>query len=261
MQGLGQLLGSGVEHVDSVSDDGSIVVGYTPPRGAFIWDAAHGMRSLQEALVSDYGFDLTGWTLDGAIIAADGRTILGTGTNPLREDEMWVATITVPSSHIRGDINFDGHIDRLDVARFATHLGKNNDVGWATGDFDGDGATTLLDLFLQQANLGSTLPSPAASVAVPEPANWAMLLFCGLVGGLSRGWRRRSLLRSFLSTPIAWTAASTLPACSTNCLAATSDSIETPATDALARRPRRRLPLRPGFLYFTALIRLPGNVG
>ena len=31
---------------------------------AFIWDSVNGMRSLKEVLITEYGLDLSGWTLN-----------------------------------------------------------------------------------------------------------------------------------------------------------------------------------------------------
>jgi probable HAF family extracellular repeat protein len=70
---------------EAVSGDGSVIVGEaeTGTSTAFIWDAAHGMRSLQDLLQNQYGVDLTGWKLlQASGISDDGRTIVGWGTNP-----------------------------------------------------------------------------------------------------------------------------------------------------------------------------------
>jgi probable HAF family extracellular repeat protein len=109
MQGLGQLPGlpAGLiadSGASAISGDGSIVVGISSSSSAlghesFIWDAAHGMRSLQQVLVHDFGLDLTSWTLSVPRgISADGRTIVGDGINPLGQGEAWIATIPEPSS-------------------------------------------------------------------------------------------------------------------------------------------------------------------
>jgi hypothetical protein len=77
-----------------------------------------------------------------------------------------------------GDINFNGRVDRLDAATFAQFFGQQAGSTWTTGDFNGDGATTLHDWALLQSNFGVTVASlgvPAA--AVPEPGS------LGLAGG------------------------------------------------------------------------------
>jgi probable HAF family extracellular repeat protein len=103
MVGLGMAVGT-VFLPDSlasdVSADGSVIVGSghldtSPPDTsphALIWDPIHGWRLVEEVLVSDYGLDLTGWTLTAATaISGDGLTLVGLGTNPEGEGEGWIA--------------------------------------------------------------------------------------------------------------------------------------------------------------------------
>jgi uncharacterized membrane protein len=88
--------------------DGSVVVGSGGIEGncgpfgcqtvsrAFIWDAQHGMRDLATVLTAA-GLDLTGWTLSEARgISANGRVIVGTGTNPDGNTEAWRADLGGP---------------------------------------------------------------------------------------------------------------------------------------------------------------------
>lgn len=82
----------------SVSGDGSIVVGRSSA-GAFIWDDLSGLRSLQDVLTSDYGLDLSGWSLTRATgITPDGMTIVGQGRAPSGRAEGWIAHIPEPTS-------------------------------------------------------------------------------------------------------------------------------------------------------------------
>ena len=68
-------------------------------RVAFIWDSVHGMRDLRDVLVSDFGLDLTGWTLRSANdISADGTVIVGTGINPDGNPEAYRAVVPEPTS-------------------------------------------------------------------------------------------------------------------------------------------------------------------
>lgn len=81
----------------AASADGSVIVG-DPFQGSgdctFIWEAQHGIRSLHEVLINDYGLDLTGWQLSEARgISADGNTIVGFGTNPAGQNEGWIANL------------------------------------------------------------------------------------------------------------------------------------------------------------------------
>jgi probable HAF family extracellular repeat protein len=84
MVGLGDLLGGSFEsRAEAVSADGSIVVGFGSTAlgyESFLWDSVNGMRNLQTVLTSDYGLDLTGWTLsEASSISADGMQIVGFG--------------------------------------------------------------------------------------------------------------------------------------------------------------------------------------
>jgi probable HAF family extracellular repeat protein len=95
MVGLGDLPGGDFfSWANDVSADGSVVVGRSKTGfddEAFIWDAAHGIRRVQDALEAA-GLDLTGWTLEDATgVSADGRTVVGNGTNPEGSSEAWVA--------------------------------------------------------------------------------------------------------------------------------------------------------------------------
>lgn len=83
----------------AASADGSVIVGgsYT----AFVWDQSHGMRNLADMLTNEFGLgsDVSGWVLQSATsISADGTVIVGTGVNPDRENEAWIAIIPEPSS-------------------------------------------------------------------------------------------------------------------------------------------------------------------
>lgn len=103
MVGLGDLPGGQVfSGASGVSGDGSIVVGISGISGgvtAFIWDALNGMRSLQDVLTLQYGFDLSGWDLEEVNgISEDGMTFIGSGTNPDGEYEAWIAHIPEPGS-------------------------------------------------------------------------------------------------------------------------------------------------------------------
>ena len=104
--GLGDLPGGIFEsRAMGVSGDGSIVVGHSSVAttgantgAAFIWDAEHGMRSLQGVL-TDMGVDLTGWHLRGAnAISADGTTIVGGAMNPQGALEAFLVVIPEPGS-------------------------------------------------------------------------------------------------------------------------------------------------------------------
>lgn len=138
----------------AVSHDGKYIVGYgSTNRGeeAFIWTQETGMILLQP-LLEGYGLPLAGWQISAALgISADGRVIVGRGTNPLGNTEAWIAHL--PFHLCPGDATGD----------FTTGL---NDVGallqiWDTDidpadprDLDADGHIGLSDLNVVIGNWG-----------------------------------------------------------------------------------------------------------
>lgn len=103
MVGLGDLPGGPfASRAWAVSGDGSVVVGRSDVSAnhyeAFIWDETNGMRKL-DAVLTDLGLDLTGWTLEEALgISADGNVIVGQGWNPSGDLEAWVAILDAGAS-------------------------------------------------------------------------------------------------------------------------------------------------------------------
>ena len=86
-----------------LNSDGTIIVGgsKTGPRTseAFIWDSVHGLRRLRDVLTQEYGLDLVGWELSGALgISDDGRAIAGNGINPDGDYEAWIAILPEPET-------------------------------------------------------------------------------------------------------------------------------------------------------------------
>jgi probable HAF family extracellular repeat protein len=102
MVALGDLAGGRFDSTaTAVSGDGSVVVGYGSTAAgyeAFIWDAQHGMRELDQYLIG-LGADLTGWSgLIASDISDDGLTIVGRGGNPSGQNEAWIAVIPEPAT-------------------------------------------------------------------------------------------------------------------------------------------------------------------
>jgi probable HAF family extracellular repeat protein len=87
----------------AVSGDGSVIVGWAdvgdgPPK-AFVWDAGHGMRDLQDLLQNVYGLDLDGWNLlEATGVSDDGRTIVGWGTSPTSSGQAFLVTLPEPTA-------------------------------------------------------------------------------------------------------------------------------------------------------------------
>ncbi len=101
MVSLGVLPGGNYSEADAVSPDGSIVVGgsSTKKEGvrAFIWDAANGMRRLEDVLAAHNVFPPAGWVLvwaNGVTVTPTGETVIvGLGFNPSKKTEAWRAVI------------------------------------------------------------------------------------------------------------------------------------------------------------------------
>lgn len=96
-------LGGSYTAVESISDDGTIAVGAGTTQDndfvALIWTEENGVQNLKEVMETTYGLDMTGWTLILAnAVSGDGKTIVGTGTNPDGKQEAW--RIVLPESTV-----------------------------------------------------------------------------------------------------------------------------------------------------------------
>ena len=133
MIGLGDLPGGIFASCPcAVSADSSVIVGYghtSSGQEAFIWNAYDGIRNLKDALVSDYGLNLTDWTLVHARgISADGLKIVGFGVNPDGYEEAWIATIPESTTSL----------DKI----YWTDSAGSNDV--SSSNLDGSGIENLI---------------------------------------------------------------------------------------------------------------------
>lgn len=93
MQPLGDLWGGLFGSAASdVSGDGAVIIGLgTAADGQtpFVWTAADGMRDLRDVM-DELGVRPTGWhSFVASAISRDGRTIVGTATNPRGNREAW----------------------------------------------------------------------------------------------------------------------------------------------------------------------------
>jgi len=102
MVGLGFLPNTSfLSEAIAVTPDGSAIVGASggDNTSAFVWDAAHGMRSLQDLLNADPHLvgDLTGWHLIYAdAISANGQAIVGRALNPQGQVEAFLVILDAP---------------------------------------------------------------------------------------------------------------------------------------------------------------------
>jgi probable HAF family extracellular repeat protein len=107
MLALGDLPGGQVlSGAFDVSADGSIVVGVSWSAiddEAFIWDAEHGMRNLQQVLVEDFDLPVEDWQVLRVAtgISDDGDTITGAGRNAQGDYQAWVVQgVPEPSTQL-----------------------------------------------------------------------------------------------------------------------------------------------------------------
>jgi hypothetical protein len=129
------------------------------------------MRDLQTLLTSDYGLDLTGWTLTTATgVSADGLTIVGTGIDPSGEEEAWLARLD--PANLPGDFDLDGDVDGVDFGMWQVGYPMESGATIADGDADGDGDVDGTDFGIWQAQY---VPDPA-TIPVPEPASMIIAL-------------------------------------------------------------------------------------
>jgi probable HAF family extracellular repeat protein len=163
-----------------VSADGRVIVGtagYTYRNIAFVWDAVHGMRSVEDVLIAS-GVDVALWRLIEAIgVSADGNTIAGKGWNPDGKQEAWIATLTNPSHSIPGDYNNNGLVEQRDLDLVLLNWAAS--AGPPPADWTNDPPVGFID----QSELDKVLllwgRSPIdqnSPLAVPEPTSGEMVL-------------------------------------------------------------------------------------
>jgi uncharacterized membrane protein len=91
----------------AVSADGSVIAGLIAPAAApgdsraFIWDAANGLRYVDE-LLTNLGLDVSDWVLREVVgLSADGLTLTGNGLvdeEGIPRQRAWIAVIPEPST-------------------------------------------------------------------------------------------------------------------------------------------------------------------
>jgi hypothetical protein len=102
---------------------------------------------------------------------------------------------TTTSTGGLGDVNGDGLVDRWDLALLSDWWGSWD---FPQGDFDLDGAITVNDLGIMQANFGDGFPEGSPSpAAVPEPATLMLMLaaLLTLAASSARTYHRTSGVR------------------------------------------------------------------
>ncbi len=101
--GIESLGGPGTSSsANSCSSDGSVIVGRysgTFSDDAFVWDEAHGMRSLRWVLSNDYllSASLVNWSLvEATDVSDDGKIVVGWGLGPNGDVRAWRARLELP---------------------------------------------------------------------------------------------------------------------------------------------------------------------
>jgi len=93
----GNIAGYAGSSVGGISGDGTTIIGWADTAGgtvAFIWDEAHGMRTLEDALASDFGTRATGWHLTRASsVSDDGRVVGGAGIDANGRTQAWIVKL------------------------------------------------------------------------------------------------------------------------------------------------------------------------
>lgn len=157
LQGLGMFPGATSSVARGVSGDGAIVVGASNFFGgrAFFWTSAGGLIDLKTHLANLGATGLAGWTLEAAnSISADGRFIVGQGTDPTGHTQAWLA-ILPQATNCPADLDHDGAIGLQDLAILLAHFGQVGNAQPEDGDLDGDADVDLQDLATLLAEFGT----------------------------------------------------------------------------------------------------------
>jgi fibronectin-binding autotransporter adhesin len=168
------------------------------------WKGTTGITSSSIGSLTAVGYALAGDVLPFAN-GATTDTFLGTTVDK---------SAVVARYTLSGDINLDGTVDFLDLARLAQSYNVTDGTRqWSTGDVNYDGNTDFLDLAKMAQNYNTALPSaaiPSASAgfdsdlarafaAVPEPGAIGLFSLCGALL-MTRRCRRTSVSSAAVST-------------------------------------------------------------
>jgi probable HAF family extracellular repeat protein len=149
MHDLGVLPGTENSKAWNIDDQGNVVGDATSADGsltrAFIWNAVHGMRDLNDLLVNP-----SGWELQSARSVNSSGAIVGHGLH----DGVVRAFLLEPI--IFGDLDGDRDVDLADLSILLANYGMTGGAGYEDGDLDDDGDVDLTDLSALLAVYGAT---------------------------------------------------------------------------------------------------------
>jgi hypothetical protein len=107
---------------------------------------------------------------------------ISAGNEPIHFDDILFSGTFLPS--LLGDLDGNGVVDRADLAKLASNMGKIG-ATFGDGDFNDDEIVSLADLAILQAHFGDMSEPAPSPAAVPEPASGALaavsFLFATLV--------------------------------------------------------------------------------
>jgi MYXO-CTERM domain-containing protein len=190
--------GAGNDAAALASVRAQVIAGYnpsSPTAGDGKWDGATGITSSSIGSLNAVGYALAADVLPFTNGTTD--TFLGTTV----DKNTVIARYT-----LSGDVNLDGAVDFLDLARLAQSYNVTDGTRqWSTGDFNFDGNTDFLDLAKLAQNYNTALPGPLAGASsdfnadlarafasVPEPGIglFGAATVCGLIGRRRRRNKR-----------------------------------------------------------------------
>jgi hypothetical protein len=180
------------------------------------------MSSVRQQIISGYNASGTLWTGNGIMSStaagspfnmgigyAESSDVLGPTGGVFGGENVDGNSVLVRYTKL-GDVNLDGSVDFLDLARLAqnynTTVSSLTDSWWARGDFNYDGVVDFNDLAKLAQNYNTALPGGAAPVSgsadfasdlaaafaqAPEPGTIGVLGVLGLGAMLRRGRRAR----------------------------------------------------------------------
>lgn len=173
MVGLGYIPGgNNVSIALASSADGSLIVGYSSPGGdvAFMWDPSNGMRDFREVLLNTGIDGPPDWSLQSARgVSADGKTLVGIGTNPQSKDEAWIATLgeacTTATNLV--SVSFDEQQGN-GGSSFAAVTGDGNQIAFASSatNLVGGDTNAKVDVFVRNRSAGWTSRVSVSSAGV-----------------------------------------------------------------------------------------------